>query len=146
MALFRVSGASLNLRVHGSIPSRLTIRLAPIARPGARSWQASEGEANALSETAGSSRRAASVIHKIPSRDGWLRQQVHAKAVRHADFLGANDPYGALKTTLKAKVDPETWETLHRDTSRPVEESKSGRIAVKGIDSLGDEVMKLFRV
>ena len=29
--------------------------------------------------------------------------------VRHAYFLGANDPYGALKTTLKAEIDPEAW-------------------------------------
>jgi hypothetical protein len=27
--------------------------------------------------------------------------------VRHAYFLGANDPYSALKTTLKAEIDPE---------------------------------------
>ena len=26
--------------------------------------------------------------------------------VRHAYFLGANDPYKALKTTLKAEIDP----------------------------------------
>jgi hypothetical protein len=39
--------------------------------------------------------------------------------VRHAYFLGANDPYSALKTTLKAEIDPEAWATLHSDTSRP---------------------------
>ncbi len=27
--------------------------------------------------------------------------------VRHAYFLGANDPYSALKTTLKAEINPE---------------------------------------
>ena len=27
--------------------------------------------------------------------------------VRHAYFLGANDPYGGFKTTLKAEIDPE---------------------------------------
>ncbi len=26
--------------------------------------------------------------------------------VRHAYFLGQNDPYGALKTTLKAEITP----------------------------------------
>jgi len=66
--------------------------------------------------------------------------------VRHAYFLGANDPYSALKTTLKAEIDPEAWETLHSDTSRPFEKPKSGRIAVKVINHLGDEVMKVFRV
>ena len=51
--------------------------------------------------------------------------------VRHAYFLGANDPYKALKTTLKAEIDQEAWETLNSDTSRPFEKPKSGRIAVK---------------
>jgi adenine-specific DNA-methyltransferase len=66
--------------------------------------------------------------------------------VRHAYFLGANDPYSALKTTLKAEIDPEAWGTLHSDTSRPFDKPKSGRIAVKVINHLGDEVMKVFRV
>ena len=63
-----------------------------------------------------------------------------------AYFLGANDPYGALKTTLKAEIDEEAWATLHSDTSRPFDKPKSGRIAVKVINHLGDEVMKVFRV
>lgn len=66
--------------------------------------------------------------------------------VRHAYFLGANDPYSALKTTLKAEIDPEAWATLNSDTSRPFEKPTSGRIAVKVINHLGDEVMKVFRV
>jgi adenine-specific DNA-methyltransferase len=66
--------------------------------------------------------------------------------VRHAYFLGANDPYSALKTTLKAEIDPEAWATLNSDTSRPFEKPKSGRIAVKVINHLGDEVMKVFKV
>jgi adenine-specific DNA-methyltransferase len=66
--------------------------------------------------------------------------------VRHAYFLGANDPYSALKTTLKAEINAEAWATLHSDTSRPFEKPKSGRIAVKVINHLGDEVMKVFRV
>jgi adenine-specific DNA-methyltransferase len=66
--------------------------------------------------------------------------------VRHAYFLGANDPYKALKTTLKTEVNAEAWETLHSDISRPFDRSKSGRIAVKVINHLGDEVMKVFRV
>ncbi len=66
--------------------------------------------------------------------------------VRHAYFLGANDPYSALKTTLKAEIDPEAWASLNSDTSRPFEKPKSGRIAVKVINHLGDEVMKVFRV
>jgi len=66
--------------------------------------------------------------------------------VRHAYFLGANDPYSALKTTLKAEIDKEAWDTLNSDTSRPFDKPKSGRIAVKVINHLGDEVMKVFRV
>ncbi|MCA9498576.1 MAG: site-specific DNA-methyltransferase [Nitrospira sp.] len=66
--------------------------------------------------------------------------------VRHAYFLGANDPYNSLKTSLKAEIDQETWATLNSDTSRPFPRPKSGRIAVKVINHLGDEVMKVFRV
>ena len=66
--------------------------------------------------------------------------------VRHAYFLGANDPYKALKTTLKAEINEEAWTTLHSDTSRPFDKPTSGRVAVKVINHLGDEVMKVFRV
>jgi adenine-specific DNA-methyltransferase len=66
--------------------------------------------------------------------------------VRHAYFLGANDPYKSLKTSLKAEINREAWESLHSDISRPFEKPKSGRIAVKVINHLGDEVMKVFRV
>ncbi len=66
--------------------------------------------------------------------------------VRQAYFLGANDPYKALKTTLKAEINEEAWATLHSDTSRTFDKPKSGRIAVKVINHLGDEVMKLFKV
>ena len=47
--------------------------------------------------------------------------------VRHAYFLGANDPYSALKTTLKAEIDQEAWESLNRDISRPFAKPDSGR-------------------
>ncbi len=66
--------------------------------------------------------------------------------VRHAYFLGANDPYNALRNTLKAEVDQEAWATLHSDTSRPFEKPINNRIAVKVINHLGDEVMKVFRI
>jgi adenine-specific DNA-methyltransferase len=66
--------------------------------------------------------------------------------VRHAYFLGANDPYKALKTTLKAEINEEAWSTLNSDTSRPFDKPKSGRIAVKVINHLGDEVMKVFKI
>ena len=66
--------------------------------------------------------------------------------VRHAYFLGANDPYKSLKTTLKAEINEEAWATLNSDTSRPFDKPKSRRIAVKVINHLGDEVMKVFKV
>lgn len=65
--------------------------------------------------------------------------------VRHAYFLGQNDPYGALKTTLKAEIDADAWASLHSDVSRPFVTPKTGRIAVKVINHLGDEVMKVFK-
>ncbi len=43
--------------------------------------------------------------------------------VRHAYFLGANDPYKALK----AEINEEAWVTLHSDTSRPFDKPASGR-------------------
>ena len=46
--------------------------------------------------------------------------------VRHAYFLGAGDPYSSLKTTLKAEINQEAWESLHSATSRPFDKPKSG--------------------
>ena len=66
--------------------------------------------------------------------------------VRHAYFLGASDPYKSLKTTLKAEINADAWATLHSDISRPFDKPDSGRIAVKVINHLGDEVLKVFRV
>lgn len=66
--------------------------------------------------------------------------------VRHAYFMGANDPYKALKTSLKAEIDKEAWETLYRDKSRPFPRPSNGRFAVKVINHFGDEVMKVFGV
>ncbi|PID50056.1 MAG: site-specific DNA-methyltransferase [Proteobacteria bacterium] len=66
--------------------------------------------------------------------------------VRQAYFLGANDPYKSLKITLKAEINQEAWDTLNSDISRPFDKPKNGRIAVKVINHLGDEVMKVYRV
>jgi adenine-specific DNA-methyltransferase len=66
--------------------------------------------------------------------------------VRHAYFLGANDPYTSLKTTLKAEINAEAWATLNSDISRPFPKPQNGRVAVKVINHLGDEVMKVFKV
>jgi adenine-specific DNA-methyltransferase len=66
--------------------------------------------------------------------------------VRHAYFLGAQDPYKSLKTALKAEIDEEAWSTLYRDVSRPFPRPDTGRIAVKVINHFGDEVMQVFDV
>jgi adenine-specific DNA-methyltransferase len=66
--------------------------------------------------------------------------------VRHAYFLGASDPYGSLKRSLKAEINKDVWDTLNSATSRAFPKPKSGRIAVKVINHLGDEVMKVFKV
>jgi adenine-specific DNA-methyltransferase len=66
--------------------------------------------------------------------------------VRHAYFLGANDPYKSLKAALRAEIDEEAWATLYRDVSRPFRRPETGRIAVKVINHFGDEVMKVFSV
>lgn len=66
--------------------------------------------------------------------------------VRHAYFPGADIPYKQLKTTLKGEVDEEAWASLKRTVSRPFAKPKSGRIAVKVINHLGDEVMKVLGV
>ena len=66
--------------------------------------------------------------------------------VRHAYFLGASDPYKSMRTTLKAEIDADAWESLHSAVSRPFGRPESGLIAVKVINHLGDEVMKVFKV
>lgn len=71
--------------------------------------------------------------------------------VRHAYFLGQtkdgdSDPYKALKSSLKAEIDPEAWATLYSPISRPFDTPATGRIAVKVINNLGDEVMKVYKI
>ncbi len=66
--------------------------------------------------------------------------------VRHAYFLGAQDPYKSLKASLRAEIDETAWETLYRDKSRSFARPENGRFAVKVINHFGDEVMKVFAV
>jgi adenine-specific DNA-methyltransferase len=66
--------------------------------------------------------------------------------VRHCYFTGGQDPYLRLKRALKADIDEDAWETLHRTESRPFARPDSGKIAVKVINDYGDEVMKVFTV
>ncbi|MEL7729842.1 DNA methyltransferase [Citromicrobium bathyomarinum] len=66
--------------------------------------------------------------------------------VRHAYFPGANDPYKALKTTLRVEVNQDAWDSLNRVRSRPFAKPQDGRVAVKVVNHLGDEVMKVLEV
>jgi adenine-specific DNA-methyltransferase len=64
--------------------------------------------------------------------------------VKRADWRGKRPAATAI--SIKAEINEEAWATLHSDTSRPFDKPASGRIAVKVINHLGDEVMKVFRV
>ncbi|MFS0895007.1 site-specific DNA-methyltransferase [Microbacterium sp. 179-I 3D3 NHS] len=66
--------------------------------------------------------------------------------VRHAYFLGDNDPFKSLKTALKAEIDSDAWATLNRATSVPFNTPSTGKIALKVINDYGDEVMKVLDV
>ena len=66
--------------------------------------------------------------------------------VRHAYFIGAQDPYKQLKTTLKAEINPAAWETLRGNLSRPFPRPESGLIAVKVVNHLGDEAVREYRL
>ena len=66
--------------------------------------------------------------------------------VRHAYFLGADDPYAKLKCALRAEIDEAQWATLYSTKSYPFEPPSSGKIAVKVINHYGDEVLKVYKV
>ena len=63
--------------------------------------------------------------------------------VRHAYFLGGDQPYDRLARALKAEVDPDAWQSLYSAVSRPFPKPRSGRIAIKVINHYGDEVLKV---
>ena len=66
--------------------------------------------------------------------------------VRHAYFLGTKDPYNSLKAALRSEINKDTWQSLCSRISRPFRRPESGRVAVKVINHLGDEVMKILQV
>jgi len=66
--------------------------------------------------------------------------------VRHAYFLGADDPYDNLKRALRADIDEAAWASLNSTVSRPFPRPASGRIAVKVINHYGDEILKVYGV
>jgi adenine-specific DNA-methyltransferase len=66
--------------------------------------------------------------------------------VRHAYFLGADNPYDKLKRALRADVDEAAWASLKSSVSRPFLRPASGRIAVKVINHYGDEILKVYEI
>jgi adenine-specific DNA-methyltransferase len=66
--------------------------------------------------------------------------------VRHAYFLGADEPYDKLKRALRAEVDESAWSMLYSAVSRPFDTPEKGKIAVKVINHYGDEVLKVYEV
>jgi adenine-specific DNA-methyltransferase len=66
--------------------------------------------------------------------------------VRHAYFLGADDPYDKLKRALRADIDEWAWASLNSSVSRPFPRPAGGHIAVKVINHYGDEILKVYGV
>jgi adenine-specific DNA-methyltransferase len=66
--------------------------------------------------------------------------------VRHAHYLGADEPYEKLKRALRAEIDEALWEAIYSTKSQPFDPPKSGKIAVKVIYHYGDEVLKVYPV
>ncbi|MDD4051958.1 MAG: site-specific DNA-methyltransferase [candidate division Zixibacteria bacterium] len=66
--------------------------------------------------------------------------------VRHAYFLGADQPYDRLKRALRAEIDESAWSMLYSAQSNPFDKPKSGKFAVKVINHYGDEVLKVYTV
>jgi adenine-specific DNA-methyltransferase len=66
--------------------------------------------------------------------------------VRHAYFLGADEPYEKLKRALRAEIDESAWSALYSAKSVPFDVPTTGKIAIKVINHYGDEVLKVFPV
>ena len=66
--------------------------------------------------------------------------------VRHAYFLGADEPYEKLKRALRAEVDESAWSMLYSPLSKPFDAPTTAKIAVKVINHYGDEVLKVYEV
>ena len=66
--------------------------------------------------------------------------------VRHAYFLGAQEPYEKLQKALRAEIDEGEWSKLYSATSVPFAAPAGGKIAVKVVNHYGDEVLKVYTV
>ena len=79
--------------------------------------------------------------NKATGEQARLRQMGYDTFTRNLQ-----DENKKLKTMLNAEINENAAETLNWDTSRPFVKPTMGRIAVKVINHLGDEVMKVFRI
>jgi adenine-specific DNA-methyltransferase len=61
-------------------------------------------------------------------------------------LLRTERPLRCAQDDVKTEINAEAWTPLHSDTSRPFPKPQSGRIAVKVINHVGDEVTKVFKV
>ena len=78
-----------------------------------------------------------------------MKNPVHPKTfenITHEDVTLKNIPTEEYQPVLRAEINEDAWTTLNSDTSRPFSKPLSGHIAVKVINHLGDEVMKVFKV
>lgn len=66
--------------------------------------------------------------------------------VRHAYFIGADEPYEKLKRALRAEIDEAAWSALYLTTSYSFGKPETGKIAIKVINHYGDEVLKVYQV
>ncbi|GAA4001299.1 hypothetical protein GCM10022631_09860 [Deinococcus rubellus] len=64
--------------------------------------------------------------------------------VRHAYFIGSQQPYERLKKALSAEVDEALWAQLYSTKSIPFPVPASGKFAVKVINHYGDEALRVF--
>ena len=69
-----------------------------------------------------------------------------AFSVRHAYFIGADDPYDKLRRALRADISDEAWATVNSTVSRPFPRPQTGKVAIKVINHYGDEVMRVLTV
>jgi hypothetical protein len=82
--------------------------------------------------------------YKAKSMSFW--PETFARAERTVDKLFAARTTSEQPGMLLVKAKAGKTRTFNRDTSRPFDAPKSGQIAVKVINLLDDEVMKVFRV
>jgi adenine-specific DNA-methyltransferase len=66
--------------------------------------------------------------------------------VRHAYFLGDDDPYDKLRRALRADIDEARRSSLNSTVSRPFPVPDSRCIAIKVINHYGDEILKVYQI